>query len=215
MEINRSGNSIQASEIDKIRGLVSNRNIKDLLEIGTYRGNVVFSLYDLVVEENKGSLTSVDIRQSNDYHKQNKFNIKEHELKDIHLSVEGSDRFFAKNNKKFDMIILDGDQSYDQLKQDLANSCDALMEDGIILMHDYRDMTSVQAVVNELDGNIYEKELIHTVHHLMMISKIKDSHKIRSSKSTDKIIGDDESLKEVYDNKMREEKKKYGAYLER
>ena len=217
MEPYRDGNSIQASEIDKIRGLISNRTIKKLLEIGTYRGNIVFSLYDLVVEENEGSLTSVDIRQSNDYHKQNKLYAKEHELGNIYFSFEGSDRFFVKNNKKFDMIILDGDQSYDQLKRDMANSCDVLMDGGVILMHDYRDLSSVQMVANEVDGNRYKKELIHTVHHLMMISKkkfVENSPKNQSSKSSDEIIEDDISSKEVYDNKIKEEKKKDGANLE-
>jgi predicted O-methyltransferase YrrM len=173
MKIKRDGNSIQTSEINEIRRLIVNKNIKDLLEIGTYRGNLVLSLYDLVVEEHDGSITSVDMKQPNDYDKENKKYIDEHNMKEVHLSVIGANKFFARNNKSFDMVILDGNLSYDQVKSDLENSIGVITEDGIIVICRYRNSSSVQAVVNEIDERLYDKMLIHTVHHLMTVSKKK------------------------------------------
>jgi len=208
MESYRDGNSIQASEINEIRRLVTNRNVKTLLEIGTYRGNVAFSLYDLVVEEHEGSITSVDIKQQNEYNKLNKLYIEEHEMKNIHLSLAGSNRFFVKNNKTFDMVILDGEQSYDQVKNDLKNALDVLTENGIVLVYRYRNSVPAQRVINELDGSKYNKVLIHTVRHLMTISKkeiVRELPKVEISKPMD---DDSITMKEIKNDKITSEEKK-------
>ncbi len=58
-----------------------------------------------------------------------------------------SDDFFKKNNKKFDIIFIDGLHTYKQAKKDILNSVDSLKENGIILVHDCMpDSMSKQAV---------------------------------------------------------------------
>ncbi|WP_075522454.1 class I SAM-dependent methyltransferase [Candidatus Pelagibacter communis] len=47
-----------------------------------------------------------------------------------------SDEFFLKNNKKFDIIFIDGLHTYSQVKKDILNSVNCLHRDGIILVHD-------------------------------------------------------------------------------
>lgn len=207
MEKERDGNSIQTSEIKEIRRLIVNRNVKDLLEMGTYRGNLVLSLYDLVVDEHDGSITSVDIKQPNDYNNENKIYIEEHNMKEVHLSVAGANRFFARNSKTFDMVILDGDLSYAQVKNDLENSLAVITEDGIIVMCRYRDSSSVQAVANEIDGRLYDKSLIHTVHQLMIVSKkeiVRPPPKFEVSKVANE---DDVRSDEIKESITEEEKK--------
>ena len=58
-----------------------------------------------------------------------------------------SDEFFKENNKKFDIIFIDGLHTYKQVKKDILNSVDCLKENGIILVHDCMpDSLSKQAV---------------------------------------------------------------------
>ena len=47
-----------------------------------------------------------------------------------------SDDFFRSNNKKFDLIFIDGLHHYNQVKKDILNSIDCLNNNGIILLHD-------------------------------------------------------------------------------
>ena len=58
-----------------------------------------------------------------------------------------SDDFFKENNKKFDIIFIDGLHTYEQVKKDILNSADSLKKNGIILVHDCMpDSMSKQAV---------------------------------------------------------------------
>ena len=58
-----------------------------------------------------------------------------------------SNDFFKNNEKKFDIVFIDGLHHYKQVKQDILNSINFLNEDGIILLHDCMpDSMSKQAV---------------------------------------------------------------------
>ena len=58
-----------------------------------------------------------------------------------------SNDFFKENNKKFDIIFIDGLHTYKQAKKDILNSVDSLKDNGIILVHDCMpDSMSKQAV---------------------------------------------------------------------
>ena len=58
-----------------------------------------------------------------------------------------SDEFFKENEKKFDIVFIDGLHIYDQVKKDILNSINCLKENGIILVHDCMpDSLSKQAV---------------------------------------------------------------------
>lgn len=47
-----------------------------------------------------------------------------------------SDNFFKRNNKKFDIIFIDGLHEYDQVKKDINNSLFFLNNNGVIFLHD-------------------------------------------------------------------------------
>tara|TARA_B100000035_G_scaffold260830_1_gene231787 strand:- start:834 stop:1511 length:678 start_codon:yes stop_codon:yes gene_type:complete len=58
-----------------------------------------------------------------------------------------SDDFFKDNDKKFDIIFIDGLHTYEQVKKDILNSVHCLTQNGIILVHDCMpDSLSKQAV---------------------------------------------------------------------
>ena len=47
-----------------------------------------------------------------------------------------SDDFFKENNDKFDIVFIDGLNTYEQVKKDILNSVNCLNVNGIILVHD-------------------------------------------------------------------------------
>jgi len=47
-----------------------------------------------------------------------------------------SDKYFQTNSDKFDIILIDGLHTYDQVKKDIFNSIDRLNPNGVIIMHD-------------------------------------------------------------------------------
>ena len=58
-----------------------------------------------------------------------------------------SDDFFKDNNRKFDIVFIDGLHTYEQVKKDILNSVNCLNNNGIILVHDCMpDNLSKQAV---------------------------------------------------------------------
>ena len=58
-----------------------------------------------------------------------------------------SDEFFKENNKKFDLVFIDGLHTYEQVKKDIINSLNCLKENGFVLVHDCMpDCMSKQAV---------------------------------------------------------------------
>ena len=95
---------------DLINYLIKKNNYKDYLEIGCDK-NQLFSLVEIknktgVDPENGGNLRMT------------------------------SDEFFKNNQKKFDIIFIDGLHIYNQVKIDILNSVKCLNKDGIILVHD-------------------------------------------------------------------------------
>ena len=58
-----------------------------------------------------------------------------------------SDDFFSTNEKKFDLVFIDGLHEYQQVKKDILNSIKYLNDEGVILIHDcLPDSMAKQAV---------------------------------------------------------------------
>ena len=106
---------------DLIKYLIDKYKYSEYLEIGCYKND----LFSKVQIKNK---TGVDPVSGG--------NIK-----------KTSDDFFKENNKKFDIIFIDGLHIYEQVKKDILNSIECLNDNGIILVHDCMpDSLSKQAV---------------------------------------------------------------------
>ena len=58
-----------------------------------------------------------------------------------------SDDFFSTNNKKFDVIFIDGLHEYLQVQKDCINSLNCLNDDGVIIIHDMLPLSWEQECV--------------------------------------------------------------------
>lgn len=58
-----------------------------------------------------------------------------------------SDRFFAKNRRRFDLIFIDGLHVAEQANRDITNALETLAPGGTIVVHDCMPMTKEQQVV--------------------------------------------------------------------
>ena len=56
-----------------------------------------------------------------------------------------SDEFFESNVNKFDVIFIDGDHTYAQVKKDVHNALEYLNEGGFIVLHDILPMVEERA----------------------------------------------------------------------
>lgn len=66
---------------------------------------------------------------------------------------ETSDIFFLKNNKKFDIIFIDGLHTFDQIIKDFNNSFKCLNMNGYIIIHDLLPRTYLEEHVPRISNN--------------------------------------------------------------
>ena len=120
------------------------KNIKDILEIGSYEGrSSIFFLKNF----SDSNITCVDTWQGSDEHNnfdfrqiENNFdyNTSNFQLKRLLIKEKmTSDKFFQKNQKNFDLIYIDGDHSSHQVKIDINNSWNSLKSGGFLILDDY------------------------------------------------------------------------------
>ena len=123
---------------------VLNKNFKEFsyLEIGSFEGNsalyilknfktknvICVDLWDLYDDEFKEE----NLEMYNNF----KFNLSEFEGR-FSFFKKTSDEFFEKNEKKFDLIYIDGSHEASQVYKDLCNSWNCLNQEGIIICDDY------------------------------------------------------------------------------
>lgn len=109
-----------------------------------------------------------------------------------------SDNFFTKNQKKFDIVFIDGLHHYAQVKKDIINSLNFLNQDGLILVHDcLPESLSKQAVPRyrmSWNGDVWkaivdlrqdENLQIYTLkidQGIALIKKVKNKNKISIDK---------------------------------
>jgi hypothetical protein len=108
---------MQKNEI--INVFIKVRNYKKYLEIGVGGG----VNYNSIICEYK---TNVDPC----------FDNKDSQDRRYIVNVMTSDQFFEKNEEKFDIILIDGLHTYEQVYKDIKNSLNCLNEDGLIICHD-------------------------------------------------------------------------------
>ena len=109
-------------------------------EIGTWRGESIINLVDVAEDLNTLDLDINDFEKyhfSEDYAKAHSYFIKENSKIKQHLG--DSTKFdFAKLNKKFDVIFIDGNHHFDFVVSDTKNIFTHLVhENSIVIWHDY------------------------------------------------------------------------------
>lgn len=101
-----------------IKWIIKLTNCQSYLELGVEYGTNILNVKDFVKK-----CVAVDIAELFD--KQN-----------IEFNLMSTDEFFLKNKDTFDIIFIDADHNYKQVKKDFENSLKILNKFGIIIFHD-------------------------------------------------------------------------------
>lgn len=120
------------------------KNINNILEIGSYEGRS--SIFFLRIFVNS-QIFCVDTWSGSDEHQNYNFNIIEKNF-DINTNIHQKNKrlikiktcsndFFDKNSEFFDLIYIDGDHAFDQVKLDIYNSWKILKSGGYLILDDY------------------------------------------------------------------------------
>ena len=95
---------------DLIEYLIKKNNYKNYLEIGCDK-NQLFSKVNIDNKIGVDPVSGGNVRKT-------------------------SDDFFKENKSNFDIVFIDGLHTYEQVKKDILNSVNCLLNEGIILVHD-------------------------------------------------------------------------------
>ena len=95
---------------DLIEYLIKKNNYKNYLEIGCDE-NQLFSKVNIANKIGVDPISGGNVRKT-------------------------SDDFFKENKSNFDIVFIDGLHTYEQVKKDILNSVNCLLDEGIILVHD-------------------------------------------------------------------------------
>jgi len=95
---------------DLIEYLIKKNNYKNYLEIGCDK-NQLFSKVNINNKIGVDPVSGGNVRKT-------------------------SDDFFKENKSTFDIVFIDGLHTYEQVKKDILNSVNCLLDEGIILVHD-------------------------------------------------------------------------------
>ncbi|UKN01236.1 class I SAM-dependent methyltransferase [Paracrocinitomix mangrovi] len=112
----------------------------EYLEIGSFRGESLFNVASVAKHCTSLTLSKEEMKAMNF----NEGNIKAHglfskEIKNLTSFYQNSHTFdFSKFEKKFDLIFIDGDHTYEGVKNDTSKTFDLRKdENSIIVWHDY------------------------------------------------------------------------------
>lgn len=83
------------------------------------------------------------------------------QIDDIIFFNTSGDDFFKSCNRKYDIIFIDADHSYESVKKDYKNALKCLNENGILIFHDIQTPCGVKKLWNEeLDNSKKIKEFV-------------------------------------------------------
>lgn len=121
------------SRIEVLQHLVNTNSYKTYLEIGCDK-NQVFSVINVEMKEGVDPARGGTMRMT-------------------------SDEYFAQDNRKWDLIFIDGLHEYSQVKRDVENALDRLNDNGTIVIHDMLPLTeqeaAAQPVVKRWLGDVW------------------------------------------------------------
>ena len=102
--------------------------IETYLELGTKSGTTIRKVSKLV---DKAVAVDLDHSQALD-----PASLKIYGSDNVYMYEGSTNDFFKQNTDKFDLIFIDADHKYEQVKADLLNSLETLNEGGLIALHD-------------------------------------------------------------------------------
>ena len=128
------------TDMSLLRGLAKKIKCQDYMEIGTWRGESVAVVSELVPRCIAINLPDEDLRKLNcseDYIAMHRFFSKD-KVNIKHLQANSLTFDFSTLNQKFDLIFIDGDHHSESIASDTANAFKLLKdENSVIVWHDY------------------------------------------------------------------------------
>ena len=127
-------------DIAVLKALAVKYNVEKYFEIGTWRGESVANIANVVADcttLNLPDLEILELGMPENYVKMHRFFSKD--LPNVKHIFGNSHNFdFSGYNKQFDMVFVDGDHHYDAVKNDSKTAFELIKnEDKIIVWHDY------------------------------------------------------------------------------
>lgn len=127
-------------DIALLKALSRKYNVKSYFEIGTWRGESVANVAEIVphcLTLNLPDLELFYLGNSDDYVNMHRFFSKS--VANIeHIFGDSQSFDFSNYNKKFDLVFIDGDHHYESVKKDTKTALELIKdENGIIVWHDY------------------------------------------------------------------------------
>ena len=162
------------------------------LEIGSFEGRSAVFVGEL---DNIKEITCVDTFKGSDEHNNINFDLVYKNCSEnlnrlnapYNLIKDTSHSFFQNNNKKFNVIYIDGSHFYDDVKKDFINSMNCLDEGGILICDDFFwffykkiDQNPIGAILECYE--IYKRDLkILFINHQIIFKKVKSPFHIPSN----------------------------------
>jgi hypothetical protein len=126
-----------------INKFIKKYNFKEYLEIGVFKGECIKEIEC----ENKDGVDP---------------GIENVLIEEVNYPM-GSNEFFNQNNKKYDIVFIDGLHHSEQVDVDIINSLKWTKDDGVILLHDCNPPTPNHAAVPQIqetwNGDVYKSVL--------------------------------------------------------
>jgi len=145
--------------------LIRKFEINSMLEIGFGRGYSTFCAAKAMSDHGiDGKITTVDTNLNDDFLNSLAQVFPKNWFDKIEFVKSTSDVFFKENNKKYDFIYIDGDHTYDAVKNDWNNSKN--IYNNFLLFDDYHLPTKTEKdiecamVIDDIDTEIFSKQLI-------------------------------------------------------
>ena len=145
-----------------ISALIKKYDVKSYLEIGYGRGYSCFCASKTMFDLGRGTVTTVDPNLNKEQVESLASVFPTDWLELVSFYKETSDNFFQQVKDNYDMIYIDGDHRYDQVKRDWENS--EIRANKVVLFDDYhlpgknqKDI-EVSSLIDSIDND--SKELI-------------------------------------------------------
>ena len=127
-------------DIAVLKALAVKYNVNDYFEIGTWRGESVANIADVVANCITFNLPDEELKQlgfSEDYINMHRFFSKD--IKNVQHLFGNSHKYnFDAHKQMYDMVFVDGDHHYEALLKDTKTAFDLIKdENSIIVWHDY------------------------------------------------------------------------------
>lgn len=179
------------SDLALIKSICLKNMAQDYLEIGTWRGESVAVVSEIVQNCYTVNISNDEIIKagySEDYAKMHCFF--SHKLQNVnHIRANSLNFNFNSLNKKFDVIFIDGDHHYENIVKDTKTAFSLLKnENSVIIWHDYAyspETPRFEVLAGILDGSPADKisGIYHVSNTICAIYSNKNFDKIIPSKN--------------------------------